>query len=240
MNPQLNEKAIAAKQNAELRNSFLTENELFIVNCAQKTAKRYIDKSDDEFSIALIAFNRAIDGYSPEKGDFAPFAKTVIKNGLLDHFKSQNRFSNELSVSPNAFDGDVEQDCEETSIQLAVSQKAVVMVEHTLKEEIEAVGELLSQYGISFFDLAECSPKSEKTRKCCATAVNCVVDNDSVFEKMRKTLLLPIKMIISLTKLPRKLLERHRKYIIAASEILAGDFPALSEYLRYIRKEGKM
>lgn len=240
MNQQLNETAIAAKNNAQLRNSFLSENELFILNCAQNVSKRRIDKSNDEFSIALISFNRAIEGYSPEKGDFVTFAKTVIKNGLLDYFKSQNRFNGEVAVSPNAFDGDIDQECEETALQYAVSQKAAVTVEHTLKEEIEAVGELLSAYGISFFDLAECSPKSEKTRKCCATAVNCVVNTESVFAKMRKTLLLPIKMIISLTYLPRKLLERHRKYIIAASEILAGDFPALGEYLSFIRKGGKI
>jgi RNA polymerase sigma factor len=32
-------------------------------------------------------------------------------------------------------------------------------------------------------------------------------------------------------------LERHRKYIIAAIEILAGDYPCLAEYMKPQREE---
>ena len=34
----------------------------------------------------------------------------------------------------------------------------------------------------------------------------------------------------------KKILERHRKYIIAAAEILNGEYPLLAEYMNYIRK----
>lgn len=240
MPQQTNDIVIAAKDDAVLRNSFLELNELFILRCAQKASGRPINKSDDEYSIALISFNRAIDGYDLEKGDFMPFSELVIRRGLYDYFKSQKRFTGEIAVSPCAFDGQVEPDCEEAPLQYAVGLKAAITPDRTLKDEIEAVGEVLGRYGISFFDLAECSPKSEKTKKGCATAVECVTTNDSIFEQMRKTLLLPIKIIVGLTRLPRKLLERHRKYIIAASEIIKGDFPALAEYLPFKRGEGKL
>ena len=45
-----------------------------------------------------------------------------------------------------------------------------------------------------------------------------------------------IKKIIENTLLPRKILERHRNYIIAAVEILSGEYPLLAEYLSFIRK----
>jgi len=49
--------------------------------------------------------------------------------------------------------------------------------------------------------------------------------------------MLPIKDIESCEKLPRKILERHRKYIIAGAEILKGDYPILSGYLKFVREE---
>ncbi len=55
---------------------------------------------------------------------------------------------------------------------------------------------------------------------------------------MRCTKRLPIKIIQKNTNLPRKLLEHHRKYIVAAVIILSGDYPMLADYLSFIRKGG--
>jgi len=35
---------------------------------------------------------------------------------------------------------------------------------------------------------------------------------------------------------PRKIIERHRKYIIAATEIVGGDYPHLSQYMSFIKR----
>lgn len=240
MQQDINKTAILAAADSKIRNSFIATQELFVLKSASRAARRRIDKSDDEWSVALIAFDKAISNFDANKGDFLHFADLVIKRSLVDYFRKQNRYCGEISVTPEAFDGNVEQDCRETPMQVAVAAKAFTVSETAAKEEIEAVGEILSGYGFSFFDLAECSPKSQKTRQGCARAVSCVATHDDIFSEMRKTLQLPIKMIIWLTSLPRKLLERHRKYIIAVSEILSGDFPLLSEYLSFIRKEGEL
>ena len=50
---------------------------------------------------------------------------------------------------------------------------------------------------------------------------------DDIFDN-----LFPIKNIAENTKVPRKILERHRKYIIAAVEIICNDFPLLQEYIK--------
>jgi RNA polymerase sigma factor len=50
---------------------------------------------------------------------------------------------------------------------------------------------------------------------------------------------LPLNIIEKYTNVPRKLLERHRKYIIAALEIMSGDFPNLAGYMEYIHQELK-
>ncbi len=48
---------------------------------------------------------------------------------------------------------------------------------------------------------------------------------------------MPVTLIEKNSKVPRKILERHRKYIIAAAEIMTGDYPCLAGYMRYIREE---
>ncbi len=53
----------------------------------------------------------------------------------------------------------------------------------------------------------------------------------------KNTKLLPVKILEKNTKVPRKIIERHRKYIIAAIVILSGEYLELAEYLRYIREE---
>ena len=55
--------------------------------------------------------------------------------------------------------------------------------------------------------------------------------------QMRRTHSLPVAAISAALDIIRKILERHRRYIITATEILDGDYPHLAEYLDYIRKE---
>ena len=92
-------------------------------------------------------------------------------------------------------------------------------------------------YGFSFFDLADASPKTEKTKKSCAQAVRTLIATAILMAQMRLKRLLPIKELSEASGVIRKILERHRKYIIAAAEILDGDFPILAGYMAFIKKE---
>ena len=96
---------------------------------------------------------------------------------------------------------------------------------------------ILQLYGFSFFDLADASPKTEKTRKSCGQAVRTLIATAILMAQMRLKRLLPIKELSEASGVIRKILERHRKYIIAAAEILDGDFPILAGYMAFIKKE---
>jgi RNA polymerase sigma factor len=86
-------------------------------------------------------------------------------------------------------------------------------------------------------ELAESSPKASKTKAACAEAVRYLVQNPLLLNELRKSKSLPLKIIEKNCGLPRKVVERHRKYIIAGAEIMDGDYPVLSEYLRFMREE---
>lgn len=232
--------ALAAKSDAALRNNFIYANTHFILAAAYRAAGHYVSESDDEYSVALIAFNEAIDYYEQDQGEFFSFASLVIRRRLYDYFRSASRFSSEISMAPTAFSGDIEEDSPDMPLQMEIRKRETEISEQNdrapIKDEIEAVQKLLCRYGFSFFDLTDCSPKAGKTKTACAQAVAYLLRNENLIRKMQDTCMLPIKEILEHTKISRKILERHRKYIIAATEILNGEYPLLAEYMSYIRK----
>lgn len=240
---EIDKKAVQAATDPKLLNEFLQQNESFILKYTSSVVRRYITKSDDEFMAALVAFSNAVKSYSPEKGSFLAFSKLVIRRRLIDYIRSQQKRDSEVSVSPSVMDSEEEEDDDEPkdiAAQKAVYNHIEEQPDDSLKLEIEAASQLFSDYGFSFWDLTSCSPKAEKTKTACAKAVIYIIKNPIILNEMRQTKLLPLKLIEKNAEIPRKILERHRKYIIAAAEILTGDFPFLSDYLQYIRKDLKV
>lgn len=231
--------AVSAKQNPNILDEFINQNEYYILKCASKVCHRYITKSDDEWSIALLAFSQAIESYDLNKGSFYSFAELVIKRRLLDYIKSQLKYNTEVSVDPTLFDVPPEEEEDDMAIRLSVAQKVCNENTGDIKLEIDTANQIFSTYNFTFFELSECSPRANKTKKACAQAVNYILSNHLLISEMRNNKLLPIKTIEKNTKVPRKILERHRKYIIAAVEIFTGEFPLIKEYLKYI-KEGSI
>ena len=100
------------------------------------------------------------------------------------------------------------------------------------------IPQILRDYGFSFFDLTDCSPKAGKTKDQCgkAIAVIMLLEHPPLMEKLRASKMLPIRELSLASGVSRKVIERHRKYIIACAEILSGDFPILGTYLSYVRE----
>lgn len=209
----------------------------FILKCASDCAKRYITDSDDEWSIALQAFAEAMEQYNREEGHFLSFAKLVIRRRLYDYFDANQKFSSEVSVAPSMFSGEEEDDEEGSELYLQVRETLVYEPDHTATDEIEAANAVFADYGFSFFDLTSCSPKAGKTKEACTKAAVYLLKNPMLISELRKSRQLPIKIIEKAADIPRKILERHRKYIIAVVELLSGEYPFLTDYLQPIREE---
>ena len=236
MHDTYDEKAVAARTDESALNELVRENNSFILRCASKTCTRYITQSDDEYEVALVAFCEAVRAFDAGAGGFMGFAALVIRRRLMDYFDKQSRRSNEISAgSAMVWEEDAS-----TGVIAEVQQKLAQGTEgtsHAIRDEIEALGAVLSEYGFSFFDLAEASPKASKTKHCCARVVNWMLALVERILNMRKTHSLPVATISKALEIARKIIERHRRYIIAATEILDGDYPYLAEYMDYIKKE---
>ena len=237
------EEILAAKTDEAQLNGLVTKYRPWILRTASEVTHRYITDSDDEWSAALQAFVEALQNYEEEKGPFKVFAALVIRRRVLDYLRSERRHNAEIAVTPAAFGGDLrEEEAAGVNLQVhhEVSERSMEAAASDLsgrtREEIAAAQEVLQRYGFSFFDLADCSPKAEKTRKGCALAVRALLDGNPLLEQMRKTRMLPMKELSASSGVSRKILDRHRRYIIAAAELLSGDYPILSAYLDFIRK----
>lgn len=232
---QIDESAIKAKHDKYHIETFIKEHEFFILKTAHKVTGKYITKSDDQWSVSLSAFNEAITAYSFEKGSFLSFSELVIKRRLYDYIKKQSKHFCEVAISPFIFENSDEE--EDLSLRQAVMSKVSTKQNDDAKLEIEAITFTLKQYGFSFYDLISVSPKALKTKKSCAKAIVFLSENKILLNEMKKTKNLPIKAIEKNLCIPRKVLERHRKYIIAGAEIISGYYPILSEYLKFVKEE---
>lgn len=234
----IDEMAINARENDHLFSDFAREQKRFIINCAFRATNRYITSSDDEFSIALIAFSSAVKSYNLDKGRFLPYAEMIIKRQLIDYHRSMKKHSLEIAVNPVVFETKPQATDKNIGIKIEIAEKMIAKQDHSIKYEIESANAEFQKFGFSFFSLSKCSPKSVKTKVACKQAVLYILKNEAIMEEIYATKKLPIKIIQKNTDLPRKLLERHRIYIIAAIEILSGEYPYLAEYIPFLRKEG--
>jgi len=216
-----------------LRNEFITAYQPFIVKAASRFCKRYIDPSrDDEFSVALNAFNEAIDGFSASAGrSFLGFAETVIRRRLIDHVRKEQRFSQQVPYS--AFDHEDEEDNIVNPVEThqAMEQFKKDQLADERRTEILELNEQLREFGISFVDLVEASPKHADSRETLFSISRILSKDEVLMHMVRTKKMLPIKELMERVHVSRKTLERNRKYIIAVALIHGGAFPHLQQYV---------
>ena len=206
----LNREALRARQDDAYRQRFIEDNTELIVRLAYNATGRYVSKSDDEYSIALIAFNEAIDSYNETKGKFKSFASLVIKRRILDEAR---RDKGEIPVSPSSFEGysqdglseKIDDNVTRKMNEQSIEQNEVLDEKESIRLEIEEASQIISVYGFTFFELADCSPKSMATKKACKEAIICLLKPGELYEEMSRTKRLPIKELEDRTKIKRKM-----------------------------------
>ncbi len=230
------ERAIRAKNSDEQFYNFAQDSRRFIKRCAFFACKRFVLESEDEWSIALIAFYEAVRTYDETKGSFKSFAAMVIRRRLMDYFDTQTRHNAEFTTVPESFDGQLKAE-EASAFELEVAQSSARANDHVrtgttpLEDEVEAIRQVIAPYGFDLYEIGGCSPKTAKTKQACAKAIAAIVSSKEMTDIMRRKRNLPYVRLLEIQGVTKKLLERHRKYLIVAAEIRLGDFPQLDEYI---------
>ena len=217
--------------NQQLQNKLIEDYKPFIAKNVSAVCKRYINESDDEFSIGLIAFNEALEKYSKEKGSsFLSFGELLIKRRVIDYIRKEARVRNINFISNGETDEEGAQSKLEASLSVDEYQRKVEQEQR--KEEILHFHKVLQEFGLSFQELLEISPKHADARQNAIMVSKAVVENENLKVTLFEKKQLPIKQLESKVTVSRKTIERNRKYIIAMAIILTGDYVYLKDYLK--------
>jgi len=82
----INARISSIRDDAEETGRFVEEYKPFIASCTEKVTGRFVNYgSDDELSIAMIAFVEAIRSFDSSKGNFFSFSRNVIKRRLIEN-----------------------------------------------------------------------------------------------------------------------------------------------------------
>lgn len=225
------ELVLRAARDERVREELIRRQEKNILRIASRAKHRFVTKSDDEWSIALCAFSRAIDTFERGKGGFQSYAETLIRRALIDAHRAESKFEREIAVAPETLDGEVDEETS-NSVLYAVVESSLRAADTRLRDEILAANSALHSFGFRFFDLTDCSPRQEKTKKACDRAVRALIGRPSDIEQLFRTKQLPIRTLAQQDGISKKLLDRYRRYIIAAVILQTGDYPMLAEYIR--------
>lgn len=183
----------------------------YIQNTVSHICKRYISWSDEESSIGLIAFNRAIDTFEQNSGrTFLNYAYLLIQRDLIDFYKKEK---NEQHLSITFVDS--EQSNNMLDAETSVDHYRRSLTSNELVEEIIEFDSALNEFKVSFEELEQCSPKHKDTRKKLdQLSDQFIVDSECkqhFFLKKR----LPVSLFSKKTGFSKKTLEKHRKYFIS-------------------------
>lgn len=216
------------------KNKIIESHKDFIYNYTCYICKKTLDwKNDDELSIALIAFNEALDTFdNNSSSSFLGYARLVMKNRLIDYFKNEKKHASiylENEQDNKAHPAEVKAAYNSFEKELDRRDKAY---------EIEEFEKVVTSFNFSFFSLVENCPKHNDTRQNLMQIAQKASSSQLVVTKMHKTKKLPIKEIRNLTGASRKILETWRCYLIALILINTNEkFTSLKEYI-FSGKEG--
>ena len=228
---QNQEKAIIEiqKGNETLRQEFISSYKVFIYKYTSFICKRKLYwENDDELSIALIAFNEALDKFKNHQGkSFSSYARLLIKNRLIDYFRMQPDF---FQVSWEAETPEGKNLTREEALSFNSYVKEMENRERAF--EIQVFKEALSGFGLQLSELPSSSPSHRDTRENLKSTAQEICKSQDMVNRIYKDKKLPLKEIQLLTGTRRKTLEKWRKYLLSLIIILThSDLDMLSRYM---------
>ncbi|SHM96369.1 RNA polymerase sigma-I factor [Gracilibacillus kekensis] len=215
MNPEDIEHSIAEiqKGNEALREQLIRYYQPYILNVVGQVCKQFKTWNDDEASIGLIAFNRAIDTYKPSKGrTFLNYVYLLIHRELIDYFRKENRYKEVIRS-----DGELLKPVE---VQKSFDQYLYEQEVSNITEEIIAFNEELSFFYIRFGELESFCPKQKRSRKKVLQIAEDFIQQSDLIQQLFQKKHFPMKDFINRTSYRIKAVEKYRKYLIAVIIIL--------------------
>lgn len=208
---------IQKNKNDDKRNTIIDQYTPFIIKATSDVLKRYIEvENDEEFMVALEAFNEAINRYKKDKGTFLTFAKVVIRSRIMDYLKGKR------------IDVDEDKDVNEKESYESVEDQV------SLNFEIKRFKKILKAYNLTFDLLTENNPTHKKTRCRCFLIARKVAENQSLINWIKEKKRLPITKLSRELNISKRVIKYSKEYILSLTLVYTNDLEELKDYINYI------
>ncbi len=231
-NSHLEKSIQCAKNGNEVeREQIINRYKPYILNVVSHICKKFISWSDEEASIGLLAFNRAIDTYEASKGrSFLNYSYCLINRALVNYFR-KNKYHNQNLSLEYVFNEESFLIGEEINKSIQIYQEKVESSE--LVEEILELDRILNSYGIKFEELESSSPKHRDTRELIYSIVREYINDAELVQELIEKKRFPATAFARKMGYPLKTIEKHRKYLITIIIIsLHPEWVHLSSYVK--------
>lgn len=226
----------AAKENTQEADRLIGEYLPFIkAETAKFLGRPPIEGSDDELSIAMIAFHEAICGYSHGRGTFLKYASMLIRSRLIDYQRREQRHRDLVSLDTPAGEDDAPL---KDTLTDGRNQNEELLIREATREEIEELSRQMLEFGVSLTDVADNCPRQQRTLLACRKALWYAKEHPELLTELLKTRRLPLARLAEGSGAERKTLERHRKYMVALLLIYTNGYEIIRGHLTQVMKGG--
>lgn len=223
-----------AQQDPRAADDFIEQYLPFIRSETAKCTARPPHDMEDELSIAMFAFYEAMMAYRSDKGAFLPLAAVAIRNRLIDHTRRNRRHSGSLSL--DAPQGDEDNRTLADTVANSADEVSAYHDRAATQQEIEEFSASLAAFSLSLTEVAENCPQQERTLHACMAAVDYAKTQPLLLETLLTTGKLPIVQLSQGSGVPKKTLERHRKYLVAALLAYTNGFEIIRGHLQAVKR----
>lgn len=230
------ERVTQAKTDRHAEDKLIQDYLPFIRSETTRFMKRTVQDSDDELSIAMIAFHEAIHNYDESKGTFLSLASLTIRSRLTDHYRKEKRHSGNISMNTPVGDSDTEMG--ELIVSEEESHADRIIYRDAARKEIAELSAQMADFGVSLTDVAENCPQQERNKTVCLRAMQYARENTDILNEFLRTKRLPLARLSDGNKSVRKTLERHRKYLVALLLICTNGYEVIRGHLKQVLKGG--
>ncbi|MEA1974001.1 MAG: hypothetical protein U9N10_00435 [Bacillota bacterium] len=199
------------------RNTIIDQYTPFIIKATSDILNRYIEvENDEEFMVALEAFNEAINRYKKDKGSFLTFSKLVIHFRIMDYLKGKK------------IEIDEEKDVRETESNESIEDEV------SFSFEIKKFKKILEAYNLSFDVLTENNPTHKKTRCRCLLIAKKIVADELLIQWIKEKKRLPVTRLSRELNVSKRTIKYSKEYILSLILVYINDLDELKDYINYI------
>ncbi|NLO35507.1 MAG: hypothetical protein GX112_04040 [Clostridiaceae bacterium] len=217
-----------------VREQLISANLPFIRRTVRRLTRSFFVDQMDEYSIALSAFDEAIDRYRvSSQVPFEHYAHVLIKHRLTDWYRRQKNSWQTLSLEETGRDDNLP-----LAEKLADPNSGQVQSDLEFEESMLQLQARAAHLGLDFPALVSSFPKHRDTRLLCIRLARCLGDDEFLYSRLLQTGRMPGGELASRCQVARKTVDRNRSAVILLVLLMKSDLQIFQSYMeRYFQEE---